>query len=563
MTAYDRNGRGKVTLNLNQIKVKSLEFGTPPFRKLGKFTVEFADRLTVIAGHNGIGKSTILGLVANTFGTTAKNGHKSYFGDLFYANIERIVFLALEEVAKAQEHPAAAPIVVADVGGLTVRKRCALTQRSAWKRARVVPRTVDKAADDHVGQDAKIPLPTIYLGIRRLASIGEANEKEVISQTMSMNILDSQLMVDFVKSVILGSDVTTDITHQSIKGSGKKTTQPGYKNHNALAVSMGQDSLGSIATALASFNRLKRDLGNEYPGGLLVVDELDVGFHPHAISRLATALKKQAKTLNLQIICTSHSPRLVEAIHPEGDGNKHSPDTVIYLLDTRNPRLAPDQSLAAVLDDMELRSPNVVVKSAKPLLCIYFEDLEGKQFCEELVPQKIRTSLNKKNGVRIKLISLSVGGSNLVALPDKDPYFKDRLIIVDADTLIPVSAAARGNTFKLPCVHGATGTGRSPENTIKKFLRDVAQSPRGPLHDALLRFTVKNPSSDKITTTFFPDNSGESDKRDSSKSWWVTHWKSLKSWGVIREWMNFYPTEVNFFTAAFEKAVSNVAKRLK
>ena len=51
-----------------KIKVKSLTFGTPPFRKLGNFNIQFADRLTVIAGHNGNGKSTIFGLVSNIFG---------------------------------------------------------------------------------------------------------------------------------------------------------------------------------------------------------------------------------------------------------------------------------------------------------------------------------------------------------------------------------------------------------------------------------------------------------------------------------------------------------------
>lgn len=181
------------------IKVRSLEFAAPPFRKLSNLTIEFADRFTLIAGHNGIGKSTIQGLVANTFGV-AKGGCKSYFGEPFYANIERIVFLALEEVVTAQEHPASAPTVVAEVRGITVRKRCAMTQRTEWKRARVVPRTIDKAEWDPVGQDAKVPLPTIFLGIKRLASIGEADEREVASRKFTMHSEDRQLMADFVSS---------------------------------------------------------------------------------------------------------------------------------------------------------------------------------------------------------------------------------------------------------------------------------------------------------------------------------------------------------------------------
>jgi AAA15 family ATPase/GTPase len=99
---------------------------------------------------------------------------------------------------------------------------------------------------------------------------------------------------------------------------------------------------------------LKRDMGDTYPGGLLVIDELDVGFHPHAIERLAKSLKTYANQLDLQIIATTHSPRLVEAIHPDGDGNNNAPDKVIYLLDTKYPRLATDQSLRAMLSDMAM-----------------------------------------------------------------------------------------------------------------------------------------------------------------------------------------------------------------
>ena len=112
----------------NRIKLQSLEFTESPFRKLRSLKVEFAERLTVIAGHNGIGKSTILGLVANTFGLTASGDVKTYTGDPFYANIERIVYLALAEVEVAQQQPSDAPVVSADVFGEAIRKRCAMTK---------------------------------------------------------------------------------------------------------------------------------------------------------------------------------------------------------------------------------------------------------------------------------------------------------------------------------------------------------------------------------------------------------------------------------------------------
>ena len=547
-----------------KVKVRSLEFGNPPFRKLGNFKIQFSDRLTVIAGHNGIGKSTILGLVANTFGLTERGGPKSYFGEPFYANIERIVYLALAEVTRAQEDIASAPVVTATVNGIDVRKRCSMTHRTEWKRARVVPRTIEKSDDDAVGQDAKVPLPTIYLGMKRLASAGEADEREVASTKLEMHADDRALMVDFVGSVILGAALNTDVTNQTIKGSKKKSAQPGYQNHDPFAVSMGQDSLGGIATALTSFNRLKRDMGVNYPGGLLVIDEMDVGFHPHAIGRLVKSLKTHANRLDLQIIATTHSPRLIEAVHPDGDGNERSPDGVVYLLDTRHPRPAPDQSLRAMLSDMKM-SPDdeEASKRPNPKLAVYFEDDEAAQFCGSLIPTAKKVALSKKYGVRINWIPLGIGGSHLVNLPGKDPIFLDRVLVVDADTTVTRIAAARGNIVKLPNVPGTKGVARSLENTVKQFLRDISTAQDGPLHEALLRLNTVNPSSDKIDVSFFQDGSGESTNRENTKAWWKKNWTKLKKWEVIQQWAAVYKAEADAFQADFENAVRLTAARIK
>ena len=546
----------------DRIMVRSIKFDEPPFRKLSDLEISFASRMTLIAGHNGIGKSTILGLVSNTFGLTGRDSPRSYFGDHFFANIEKIVYLDIEEVDLAQSQQSAPPIVSALVGDMLVRKRCAMTKRVKERRARVVPRTVDRAEDDTVGPDAKIPLPTIYLGIRRLASIGEADDRDVASSVLEMHADDLQVMLDFVQSTILGARLTADMTQQSIKGAGKRTAHPGYEAHKALAVSMGQDSLGSIATALASFNRLKREQGAHYQGGLLVIDELDVGFHPHAIERLAGNLKTYASRLDLQIIATTHSPRLIETVHPEGGGNPLSPDSVIYLVDTLRPRIAEDQSLIAILNDMALRS-ELPVKAIKPVLRVYFEDAEGKQLFDALIPTAKRSALGRKYGVTIKAIGLGVGGSNLIKLPDQDPIFKSRVLIVDADTKVTQKASKRGNTIKFPCTAGATGTNRSPENMIKNFLQAMMVARDGEFRQALLKLNTPNPSSDKISVTFFSDGQGSSSKRDSTKSWWEKHWKHLKSWRVLELWVQCNPREAAAFEEAFERALASTATKLR
>jgi predicted ATPase len=549
----------KVVERTNRIKVKSITFSAKSFRKLRELEIEFAERLTLIAGHNGIGKSTILGLVANTFGLTSSQDSKSYFSEPFYANIERIVYLALSEVEAAQKNPSAAPLVQAEVNERIVKKRCAMTKRGRWRRARVVPRTVDREEGDDIGPDAKVPLPTIYLGIRRLASFGEADEKDVVSQPATIEQEDARLIRSFISSIMQGTELTEDVSHQQIKGSKKRTMQPGYQQHDSLSVSLGQDSLSSIATALASFNQLKRTMGAEYPGGLLVIDELDAGFHPHAIKLLVDALRSYARRLCLQIIATTHSPHLISWVHPEGSGSLNAPDKVVYLLDTARPRLAPDQSLRGIIEDMTLVETQADEKLS---LCVYFEDQEALDFFDALFPPASRGALSRRLGVKIQLIPLGVGGNHLLGLPSRDPIFKDRVLVVDGDTSIRGASANYGNVVKLPCAAGARDKQRSPENSIRLFLLELSRAIEGPYFEALEGLNTRNATTDKVRARFFADGVGRSDEREKTKRWWRQHWATIKQWKVINAWASLHQAEVGVFRQRLELAVTAVATRL-
>lgn len=549
------------------VKLKSIEFNDHPFRKLKNLKIEFSERITLIAGHNGIGKSTILGLIANNFGLGTP-GSRSYFGTQFSSGIEKIVYISLDEVADAQKHNASGPLVCTNFFSVEITKRCGLTQRSEWKRARVVPRTVDRTDQDQsetkideiVGPDAKIPFPSIYLGMKRIASIGEAEEKDVSEKKAQVHEEDCSLMMQFVKEVIVGSRVNIEATE--VKALKKKAVHPGYDQHGALAVSMGQDSLGSIATALASFNKLKREQGESYSGGILIIDELDVGFHPHAIEKLAMALKKYAKKLKLQVVATTHSPILIESIHPDGKGNSHSPDSVVYLIDTQKPRKADDQSLDAILSDMRLEIQVDGLIPAKPVLRMYFEDDETFDFFNGLVNARKRGVLGKTHGVKLEPISVRLPGTNLVALPEKDPMFLQRILVVDADTPVSNKAKARGNTVKLPCVSGSSDTQRSPENTIKQFITEMAYSELESFSNAILGLNIKNPSSDKLIETFLVGENVESTNRESTKKWWLAHRESIIGWKIIESWSNFYPDETNEFLKNFNAAIESTSKLL-
>ena len=78
------------------MKIKQIVFGDQEFRMLSNMNLEIADRITVIAGHNGIGKSTILGLIANG-SEIKKNQGTTLFSLAFQAQFHELFVLDEEK----------------------------------------------------------------------------------------------------------------------------------------------------------------------------------------------------------------------------------------------------------------------------------------------------------------------------------------------------------------------------------------------------------------------------------------------------------------------------------
>lgn len=550
----------------NKIVLKKISFQEPKFRKMEKIDIPISSRITLIAGHNGVGKSTILAFISSVFGLTDKK-ITNYFSEPFYKSIEQILYIALDEADYIQENLSAAPLVTIDINDKKLVKRCAFTRRKVHKRARVVPRTVDQedqSLEHIVGPDAKVPLPVIFLGMKRFVTAGEADENDVISDSFDIEEEDQSLIIDFMQSVILGIELENHTTKHTIKSARKISLHPGYSEHESLAISVGQDSLGNIATALASFNKLKREMGDDYPGGLLIIDELDVGFHPHALNKLAQKLKILAKELQLQIIATTHSPALIEAVHPEKNPGRKNPDKVLYLLDTRRPRLEPDITLDEILAQMRLEPLPTNAINPKKNICVYFEDEQAMQFFEVVCSPQKRGAITRGLNFRIQLIPLGVGGDQLIKLPDRDPIFHDRILMPDGDTTVPTRLKHNKNIVTLPCPPQASGTGRSPENLIRSFLMNLCSSDNPRHTHALARLKIRTVTTDIVLEEFFDGrlpNPPTPLEREKSKAWWKKHYSSIKSWGVIESWIAMNKELCDSFLNEFEEAVKLLAEK--
>jgi energy-coupling factor transporter ATP-binding protein EcfA2 len=585
---------------MQRIKILSLNFGSNKFRKLSNISIPISPRITVIAGHNGIGKSTILALLAHPSGLTnrpvkgvplnyAISDNISYFEKTFQANFNEILHIDPQKDYLDKIGPPkilSEPEVLYSINEIeNLVKACRIGPRpgpnSTSSDARMVARTVKpttavfSSADGSitVGPAGKVPLPTIYLGMTRVLPIGEAEPGTASSAATSMHADDAELVASFINGVISGNKASAaKITSQRIKNTGKVSGQPMH-GFDARCVSLGQDSLGSIAFALASFQKLAR-VWPHYPGGLLIIDEIDAGLHPHAIGKLVAQLKTLAKRLRLQIVATTHSPKLIEAVHPESEPLNYSPqDGVIYIRDTNIPSVIPSPTLKQILNDMDLVPPAPVPKPKPQKVKIYFEDDEAAAVFRAIVPQADLKNIGRRHKVSLDPMPIGVGCESLASLADHDPYFKKVIMVLDGDSGANCALPKNDHIVKLPGDR-YMGVRKSSDN------KDIVNRPLSPERCLLqyLKMLIENPDNHTqtisslaardITTNMISEHilDGETtvlSKRDQLKGWWKSKLTLIKDWELLEEWARDRPAEVATFQKEFDLAVSRVVARKK
>ena len=243
----------------------------------------------------------------------------------------------------------------------------------------------------------------------------------------SQNTLDSSFMKriqdddkiyihDKFKSVIDNKVVDSDnVIKQEVGGTTKRSILPEF-DHSSKTISLGQDSLSSIITALASFNKLKRENGDNYKGGLLLIDEIEDGFHPKAQIKLVNLLKTEAKRLSLQIIVTSHSLTIIKEvlrIADETARDGRNIDNVVYIQNILNPTLMLSPTYISVKNDMLSIIP---APDKLPEIKIYFEDEEAKWFFEGIINNE-HINLEESYRSKLILVAAKLGCDNIMNIP--------------------------------------------------------------------------------------------------------------------------------------------------
>ncbi|MBS1943371.1 MAG: AAA family ATPase [Bacteroidetes bacterium] len=408
------------------------------FRALNNVEVEFGDSITVVCGKNGTSKSSILGIAAQIF-----SFEKDYASgqDISFRQIAGGTFKSQYSehfrISNQFDQPGSMTVNIDLHDGYT--DQAATAKLELMKRGKSPRPVVRNNSTVKKGDNASrnFTHPVIFLSLKRLYPIADRDY-----QVIDFDYLNHH------KQEFIG--LTNELLNrQSSLATGTEGTISSAvahgDNYDQESVSAGEDNAGQIILALMSFRKLKEEYSG-YKGGLLLIDEADAGLFPTAQINLLKILDRECKSLNLQVVMTSHSPTLIEYAYGQSQQYRRKYKTV-YLSNTfGGVQVMQDWSWTKISADINTTTVAVGADERLPKINVYFEDREAADFYAALMnrqPVKKFTT---------PLPDITLGCSNYLQLIDKGvSEFSERSIIcLDSDTAQQVGRKKLKTVVLLP-----------------------------------------------------------------------------------------------------------------
>jgi len=530
---------------------------------LKNITINIADRITVIAGHNGIGKSTILGLIANGSEIKKKDG-ETLFGKSFQAQFHELFVLdEVKDYEKIRSKKSYVQLFYCKEDADDLIKTCTVSKHkeSQGDRLKVVPRGKQEGWD--VGESAKVPIPTLFLSMSRMIPLGEQQDSLNSSIWTRIQDDDKQYIHDNFKKVIDNKVLdSNNVIKQEVKGTTKRSLLPEFA-HSSKTISLGQDSLSSIITALASFNKLKREQGDNYIGGLLLIDEIEDGFHPKAQIKLIELLKTEARRLSLQVIVTSHSLTIIQEVLKIADEtarNGRNVDSVVYLQNPLDPTLMQSPSYIRIKNDMLSILPQ---PEKLPDIKVYFEDEEAKWIYDNIIKNE-DISLENMYHHNFCYVAARLGCDNILKLHSVDSYFNSVVIVLDNDVLQKPKdkniVEQCSNIIVLPAMttNSDDASTYAPEYQVYMYLKTLVDNSKHSIWENVPDGYHCSIVKESIIDEFPLNKEPNKDLRVSRKEWFVKNKQHFEKINLIHYFCVDNYTIVNQFINDLKSAISSL-----
>lgn len=550
------------------------------FRLFHNQTILLGKYLTVLSGRNSTGKSTILGMIANSGELKKKDGityssrqFRAEFSELFKGSHKydstgadkftitlsdengnetdyrsfRTAWQTKDSHRKKPQEP--------EGGADQPKSETKIPSREKKEdegRFRVIP---FKKLEDGKKTEAKFNYPVLYLGLSRLFPIGESQDGSISTKGIVFKSDEhKEWFVNKYTTILSMQSELKEITNYSIAETDKKSgIGVSTDQYDYLTNSSGQDNLGQILLALLSFKKLKEEKGNQWNGGILLIDEIDATLHPAAQNKLIKLFLQEARENGIQIVVTTHSLSFLRNICDRTTYNSHDESVnnniELYYLTNANRHLEIKRNTPFTEIESDLMVNSIVQSSNK--IKLYSEDAEARWFLSKIVSDYLPY---------VDVLDITIGCTELINLYKADlQYFGNALLVFDGDVteaqLNKVPEQTRrnlGNVLMLP-------GGKRPEQVIYDYLLSL-----GPDHD----FWTGSARSLGFTWDYFNEHGPLSDdyrqetEREKYKKWFVAHQQYFDTARLMDYWMRDQPDLMADFRNRFKASHNHVAKRM-
>ena len=410
----------------------------------GPYSIDLGKNITCIAGHNGVGKTTVLAILSNCGELKIKDGthlngqpFRGDYAQLIKGDPDYDTTGEKSTIEFGEYDPEDVPGGRLSFRATFQNRRIKNQVYTAYdddadsfyieeieetvKRYRLIPvKTEDR------NHERKIKWPTFYLGLSRLYPIGESETLNETPMRLEPEVQES--LVSAYKSILtINSEIETSSIVETPDAKKKKGAAIVTPDYGVLANSSGQDNLGQILLAVLSFECLKKRNPDDYRGGLLLIDELDATLHPSAQARLYDYLKEKSKTVGIQIVFTTHSLSLIRHMYRDGSINpKNHANRIVYFTNSRGRiETKVNPPIVYIENDLKLEYGKSTIKPATvPLLA---EDPVARTFLRLILSRFGIEPMLKENEASISATEIC---KLVKAYPD---YFYSSVIVLDGD----------------------------------------------------------------------------------------------------------------------------------
>ena len=419
------------------------------FRGFQNLEFDLGKQVTLIAGQNGTQKSTLLGMLTQTF--SIGKSHPMHAQSPLSGGSFRSSFSDKFRLSPKFDLPKEHEWTLTLSGSAEKFTIESISRKNATSHLRFWRKGNRSAGSGYV------QLPVIYLSLKRLLPNAEESG---FDEDPSVTLTDSE--VDFYKkwyrTILISDDKLEKVDY--LKSKNKETAGVTSDHYDWRSNSAGQDNVGKILLAIMSFQRLKDSFPDDYKGGILAIDEIDAALYSGAQLKLFDALMNFSSKLNIQIIATTHSMPLIEkAIETSNTKGRERSSKVIYLKKSDGlVTTETDLHVEKIKNHLDVSLGKVIKVSVD----VFAEDEESRDFSRACLGRKFKG---------LNYINCSLGCENLIQLAkQKIPTFlhPNSIIVVDGD-VAPNKIVKFKNYITLP-------GGDSPEKVLSTFLNGLSDT---------------------------------------------------------------------------------------